>query len=104
MISAGLRLWPLQVVSSGRNMLLSNPTRRYDVDGMSIQHGLQPAGRVSWTPRTNCLIVHLAVPVTFECSVSGKTYSRRVVPGDVHIIPQGTELGIQLSGSTELVL
>jgi AraC family transcriptional regulator len=71
---------------------------------MSIQHGLQPAGRVSWTPRTNCLMVHLAVPVTFECSVSGKTYSRRVVPGDVHIIPQGTELGIQLSGSTELVL
>ena len=85
-------------------MLLINPMRRYDVDGMSIQHGLQPAGRLSWTPRTNCLIVHLAVPITFECSVNGKTCVRRVVPGDVHIIPQCTELGIQLSGPAELGL
>lgn len=59
---------------------------------------------MSWAPRTNRLVVHLAVPVTFECSVNGKIYGRRVVPGDVHIIPQGTELGIHLSGSAELGL
>ena len=59
---------------------------------------------MSWTPRTNCLVLHLAVPVTFECSVNGKIYARRVVPGDVHIIPQGTELAIHLSGPAELGL
>ena len=95
---------PLQAVGRACDMLLINPMRRYDVDGMSIQHGLQPAGRLSWTPSTNCVIVHLAVPITFECSVNGKTCVRRVVPGDVHIIPECTELGIQLSGPAELGL
>lgn len=85
-------------------MLLINPTRRYDVDGMSIQHGIQPAGRVSWTSNTNSLILHLAVPVTFECLVNGRLYARRLVPGDVHIVPQGTELSLQLSAPSELML
>jgi AraC family transcriptional regulator len=85
-------------------MLLIDPTRQYDVDGISIQHGVQPAGRLSWTSKTNLLVVHLGVPVMFECSVNGRTNSRRAVPGDVHIIPQGTELDIQLSRPTELVV
>jgi hypothetical protein len=61
---------------------------------MSIQQGLQPAGPVSWTPRT----------VTLECSVNGKIYARRAVPRDVLIIPQGTEPGIQLSAPAEMGL
>lgn len=86
-------------------MLLINPARQYEVDGISIQEGLQTAGRISgWTLKTNCLILHLAHSVDLECFVNGQIFRRRIVPGDFHVIPQGTPVGIQLSGPSELIV
>lgn len=86
-------------------MLLRNAALQHQIDGINIRHGLQPALSSSgWTSGANLLILHGATPVMFECRVDGKLYARRAVPGDAHIIPQGTKLDIHISAPSELVL
>jgi AraC family transcriptional regulator len=86
-------------------MLLSEATRRYDLDGISIRQGIQPAGQFpSWVPCANSLVLHTARPVTVQCSANGKSYMRRVIPGDIHILPRETQVRFEFSGPSELVL
>jgi AraC family transcriptional regulator len=87
------------------SMLLSETTRRYDLDGISIRQGIQPAGKLpSWVPSANSLVLHTARPVTLQCSANGKSYMRRVIPGDIHILPRETQVRFEFSGPSELVL
>lgn len=86
-------------------MLLNGAERRYELEGIGIRQGIQPAGEVSsWAPSANSLVLHLATPVSLKCAVSGTRYARRVVPGDIHIIPEGTQIRIEFSGPSELIL
>lgn len=86
-------------------MLLSDANRRYDLEGISIRQGIQPAGQFpSWTPSANSLVLHIARPVTLQCLVNGKPYMRHVIPGDIHILPRDTQLRFEFSGPSELML
>jgi AraC family transcriptional regulator len=86
-------------------MLLNSANRRYDLEGIGIRQGNQPAGKVrSWDSSKNSLVLHLATPVNLKCAVGGRPYGRRVVPGDIHIIPEGTQICIDFSGPCELIL
>src|ERR1700704_4286711 len=85
-------------------MLLSEATRRYDLDGISIRQGIQPAGQSpSWVPCATSLVLHTARPVTLQCSANGKSYMRRVIPGDIHILPRETQVRFEFLRPGELV-
>ena len=40
----------------------------------------------------NSLVQHLASPVNLTCIVRGTPYARRAIPGDLHIIPEGSQI------------
>jgi len=93
------------VAGEGASMLLSDANRRYDLEGISIRQGTQPAGQFpSWAPSANSLVLHVARPVTLQCSVNGKSYVRHVIPGDIHILPRDTQLRFEFEGPSELML
>jgi AraC family transcriptional regulator len=86
-------------------MLLSNANRRYDLEGISIRQGIQPAGQFpSWAPSANSLVLHIARPVTLQCLINGQAYVRHVIPGDIHILPQDTQLRFEFAAPSELML
>src|SRR6266849_3346409 len=86
-------------------MLLRDTTPRYDLEGISIRQGIQPAGQFpTWAPSANSVVLHTARPVTLQCTANGKRYMRHVIPGDIHILPPDTELRFEFSGPSELML
>jgi hypothetical protein len=86
-------------------MLLSNATLLYQIDGISIEHGHQDAVESeNWTASRHCLVLHISATVQFECFANGNSYERRIVPGDIHIIPQGMSLTFRFRGPTELLV
>ena len=85
-------------------MLLTGANRTFDMEGIWIRQGIQPPGKVPvWTSPANSLVQHLASPVNLTCVVRGVPYARRAIPGDVHIIPEGTQIHLDFSGATELL-
>jgi AraC family transcriptional regulator len=85
-------------------MLLTGANRCLDKEGIWIRQGIQPAGKVPmWTLPANSLVQHLASPVNLTCIVRGTPYARRAIPGDLHIIPEGSQIQLDFSGATELL-
>jgi AraC family transcriptional regulator len=51
------------------------------------------------------MLHHLLIPTTLKCTAAGcNPYARRVVPGDIHLIPEGTEIEFDFTDRADLLV
>lgn len=86
-------------------MLREEPIRRYEIDGVVVEYRLQLPGPY-FEPALdfNYVVMHISNSVTLELSVDNERISRRIVPGDLHVLPQGRRLESHLSASCALLV
>jgi AraC family transcriptional regulator len=75
------------------------------MDGMRIEHRAQTSALIGvHEVELNHLVMQLTSPATLEiASASGKQL-RRFVPGDIHVIPQGSRIGLYTTGASHAIV
>ena len=86
-------------------MLRPESIRKHEINGITVEHRSQPPGpRSQLALDLNYVVMHLLNSATLEIALDGEQLSRRIVPGDLHILPQGGKLETQLSDSCEILV
>jgi AraC family transcriptional regulator len=75
------------------------------MDGIRIEHRAQTMALVgAHEVELNHLVMQLTSPATLEiASASGKQL-RRFVPGDIHVIPQGSKISLYATGGSHAIV
>lgn len=98
---------PARAVSSAMApcMRRPEPIRRCEVEGIVVEHTIHPPSHFEGTEsETNSLIMHLNSQVTARVSVDTDSHVRRLVPGDLHIIPLGTRISASFAEPVEILV
>lgn len=86
-------------------MLRPESIRKHEINGITVEHRSQPSGsRRQWVLDANYVVMHLSHSTTLEITLNGDQLSRRIVPGDLHILPQGATVGSCLSEGCEILV
>lgn len=89
----------------GDAMLRPGSVQKREMDGITVEHRSQPSG--SHGQRVldaNFVVMHLSNSTTLEITLDGDQLSRRIVPGDLHILPQGAMMTSRLSNTCEILV
>jgi AraC family transcriptional regulator len=78
---------------------------RLQVDGITIEHRAQTAALVGEREiEVNHVVMQLTSPATLEIESAGGKQLRRFVPGDIHVIPQGSQVSLYASGASHAIV
>ncbi|HZY71736.1 MAG TPA: hypothetical protein VFE22_01365, partial [Edaphobacter sp.] len=88
----------------GDAMLRPESLQRREMDGITVEHRSQPSKpHHQMLLEENHVVMHLSNS-TLEITLDGDRLSRRMVPGDLHILPQGTTVASRLSDDCEMLV
>lgn len=83
-------------------MLRPESIQKRAMDGFTVEHCSQPSRPSHRTLLDqNCVVLHLSNS-TLEIALGGDQISRRIVPGDLHILPQGATVAARLADACEI--
>jgi AraC family transcriptional regulator len=75
------------------------------MDGITIERRAQTSALVSECEiEVNHVVMQLTSPATLEIGGKGGTQLRRFVPGDIHVIPQGSKVSLYASGASHAIV
>ncbi len=86
-------------------MLRPELIQRREINGITVEHRSQPSGPYRQLPlEANYVVLHLSNSTTLKITLDGDQLSRRIVPGDLHILPEGASVESHLSNDCEILL
>ena len=86
-------------------MLRPEAIRRHETNGITVEHRSQPSGpHRELVLDANYVVMHLSNSTTLEITLNGNQLSRRIVPGDLYILPQGAAVETYLSDACEMLV
>jgi AraC family transcriptional regulator len=76
-----------------------------EMDGITIERRTQTAALVGGCEiEVNHVVMQLTSPATLEIGSEGGKQLRRFVPGDIHVIPQGSNVSLYACGATHAIV
>jgi len=85
--------------------MFPKPVCHLQMDGIRIEHRAQTAALVgAHEVELNHLVMQLTSPATIEISSTSGKQLRRFVPGDIHLIPQGSKISLYATGTSHAIV
>src|SRR5215468_3181588 len=85
--------------------MFPKPVCHLQMDGIRIEHRAQTTALVgAHEVELNHLVMQLTSPATVEITSTSGKQLRRFVPGDIHVIPRGSKIGLYATGASQAIV